>query len=119
MCIRDRGYAVKVCGSTIPLDGHMDKAKLAPYVGKTVVLGIRPEDVDAVDAGQAHDLDSTIDIAELMGAEINLHVDCQGNKLVVRTASTFTGREGDGAALVLDTKKIHLFDKETEQAIAH
>ena len=113
------GYAVKVCGSTIPLDGHMDKAKLAPYVGKTVVLGIRPEDVDAVDAGQAHDLDSTIDIAELMGAEINLHVDCQGNKLVVRTASTFTGREGDGAALVLDTKKIHLFDKETEQAIAH
>ena len=37
----------------------------------------------------------------------------------VRTASTFTGREGDGAALVLDTKKIHLFDKETEQAIAH
>jgi multiple sugar transport system ATP-binding protein len=54
-----------------------------------------------------------------MGAEINLHVDFQGTRLVIRAASTYTGREGDTAALVLDKEKIHLFDKETELAIAH
>ena len=81
-----------------------------------MVLGVRPESIDAVENGA---LKATIEIAELMGAEINLHLDCQGNKLVVRAPSTYAGGEGDTAALALDTEKIHLFDKETEEAIAH
>jgi multiple sugar transport system ATP-binding protein len=64
-------------------------------------------------------VEAKIEIAELMGAEINLHLDCQSNKLVVRAASTYHGREGDIGALVLDPNKIHLFDKDTERAIAH
>jgi multiple sugar transport system ATP-binding protein len=88
-------------------------------VGKTVVMGIRPEDLDAVPNSQAHDLEADIEIAELMGSEISLHVDCAGNKMVVRAASNYAGREGDVAALVVDREKIHLFDKETELAIAH
>jgi multiple sugar transport system ATP-binding protein len=112
-------YQVEVCGSTIDLPAHMDKAALAPYVGKTVVMGIRPEDLDAVPNSQAHDLEADIEIAELMGSEISLHVDCAGNKMVVRAASNYAGREGDVAALVVDREKIHLFDKETELAIAH
>ena len=62
---------------------------------------------------------STVEIAELMGAEISLHVDCQGNRMVIRTEPTFKGREGDTAILTFKNEKIHLFDKETEQAIAH
>ena len=38
---------------------------------------------------------------------------------MARIESGYKGREGDPAALVLNTKKLHLFDKETEQAIAH
>ena len=96
----------------------MDKKVLSPYVGKTVVLGIRPEDLTPAE-GARHDLEGKIEIAELMGAEINLHVDFQGTRLVVRAPSTYTGREGSMAALNLKTSKIHLFDKETELAIAH
>ena len=62
---------------------------------------------------------STVEIAELMGAEISLHVDCQGNRIVIRTEPTFKGREGDTAILSFKNEKIHLFDKETEMAIAH
>jgi multiple sugar transport system ATP-binding protein len=113
------GYAAEVCGNKIQLPARMDKEKLGAYVGKTVVLGIRPEDIAAVAADQPHDLEAGIEIAELMGAEINLHLDCQGNKIVVRAESTYTGREGDTGALKLDTNKIHLFNKESELAIAH
>ncbi len=112
-------YAARVCGSTVPLSPRMDRAALAPYVGKTVVLGIRPEDVEMAAGGSEHTLNAKIEIAELMGAEINLHLDCQGGKLVVRAPSTYPGRVGDNAALALNQEKIHLFDKETEQAIAH
>lgn len=104
---------------SIRLPDHMDKNKLAAYKGKTVVLGIRPEDIDPVEDGGKHDIDAKIEIAELMGAEINLHLDFQGKRIVVRAPSTFKGREGDSAALVLDPEKMHLFDKETEEAIAH
>ena len=84
-----------------------------------MVLGIRPEDVDTAAPGEPKDIEARIEIAELMGAEINLHVDYQGIRIVARTGSTFPGREGDGAALRFKTDKLHLFDKETEQAIAH
>ena len=115
------GYVAQVCGSAVSLPARMNEA-VAPYVGKTVVLGIRPEDVIAADAGQPvgpESLTSTVEIAELMGAEISLHVDCQGNRMVIRTEPTFKGREGDTAILTFKNEKIHLFDKETEQAIAH
>jgi multiple sugar transport system ATP-binding protein len=113
------GYVAEVCGSKIQLPAKMGKEQLGAYVGKTVVLGIRPEDINAVPASAKHDLEATIEIAELMGAEINLHLDCQGNKLVVRAPSTYAGREGDVGALELKAEKIHLFDKQTELAIAH
>ncbi len=116
---KDGGYCAQAGGNSIALSPEMDKAALAPYVGKTMVLGIRPEDLEAVDAGSSHDLEGKIEIAELMGAEINLHVDFQGTRLVVRAPSTYAGREGDMAALKLKTHKIHLFDKETELAVAH
>jgi multiple sugar transport system ATP-binding protein len=116
---QDGQYIAEVCGSKIPLPAKMTKEQLGDYVGKTVVLGIRPEDIDAVPSSEKHDIEAAIEIAELMGAEINLHLDCQGTKLVVRAESTYAGREGDTGALVLNPDKIHLFNKETEQAIAH
>lgn len=113
-------YTVTVCGSTIALPERMNEA-VAPYKGKTVTLGIRPEDIKASDASEnvQGDLSSTVEIAELMGSEISLHVECQGNRLVIKAAPTFQGREGDAASLTLNPEKIHLFDKDTEQAIAH
>ena len=115
------GYAAQVCGTTVALPARMNEA-VAPYAGKAVMLGIRPEDVIAADSGDASApgaMTSTVEIAELMGAEISLHVDCQGNRMVIRTEPTFKGREGDTAILTFKNEKIHLFDKETEQAIAH
>ena len=88
---------------------------------RKAVLGIRPEDIIAADSGEAGpgSIATTVEIAELMGAEISLHVECQGNRLVIRTEPTFKGREGDPAVLTFKSEKIHLFDKETEQAITH
>lgn len=106
-------YRAEFCGSSAPLKSN---PALDKYVGKTVVLGIRPEDVIA---GDVDGIEAKIDIAELMGAEINLYLDCQGVKLIARTPSTFKGREGDTAKFQLKTEKIHLFDKETELAICH
>ena len=112
------GYTAEFSGGSVKLPARMNE-KVAPYAGQTVILGIRPEAIDAVDAKTPHDVDARIEIAELMGAEINLHLDCNGTRLIVRADSAYKGREGDTGALVFDTEKLHLFDKKTEQAIAH
>ena len=107
----------KTCGASVSLPERMEKAR--SYMGKTVVLGVRPEDLDPVEDGGSYDLEAVIEIAELMGAETHLHLDCQGAKLVVKAPSSYPGRVGDTAKLALNKNKLHLFDKETEEAIAH
>jgi multiple sugar transport system ATP-binding protein len=116
---KDGGYVAEFKGGSVTLPPRMDKKTLAPYVGKPIVVGIRPEDIQATEPDAPHDLEATIELSERLGAEINLLVDYQGTKLTVRVPSAFGNREGQVVALKLDTDKIHLFDKETEISIAH
>ena len=87
----------------------MDKAALAPYVGKTVVLGIRPEDIDAVPNGEAHDLEGRIEIAELMGDTekmvLNVYNHIIDEKEDVATAPTHLGFSTSVVVLTTARKK--------------
>ncbi|MCI8538098.1 MAG: sn-glycerol-3-phosphate ABC transporter ATP-binding protein UgpC [Oscillospiraceae bacterium] len=112
-------YALQFGKYTIPLPaGKGEAAKLDPYVGKEVVMGIRPEDF--VDDGSSNaTIEADVDIAELMGAEINLHLNCQDNRIVVRLPSSFRTTSGAHIKLGVKTEKIHLFEKDKETAICH
>ena len=59
---------------------------LSEYVGKTVVFGIRPENLhtsgEKFTQNAAHTLTMHVDIAELMGAEIYAHCTCDGTSAV-------------------------------------
>ncbi len=91
------------------------------YDGKTVILGIRPEDVHVADTfnGAASTVDTTINVYELLGAEVYLYFDVAGTQMTARVGSATELRTGDSATFALDMSKIHLFDKETELTIAN
>jgi len=112
-------YSLKVGNTVLPLpEGKGDGTDLDSYVGKTVVLGIRPGDFFAdPEAGVPIEVD--VEIAELMGDEINLYVTFEGNKTVVKLPSEFRAKSGDHLRISMKMKKAHLFDKESEQAISH
>ena len=57
-------------------------------------------------------------IAELMGAEIYAHCTCDGTSVTVRTPSGEPIHAGDTITAAVDMSRIHLFDKQTERAIA-
>ena len=95
-------------------------AALAQYVGKTVVMGVRPENFlsfDEVTADNA--LDAVADFYELLGADVNLYVTVNGVKAIVRMPSSRKRPESDNIKVAVDMKFAHFFDKETEQAICH
>ena len=86
------------------------------YVGKTVVMGIRPEDVaDKADGSMS----STVKVYELLGAEVFLYFDVEGANFTARVNPRTTARTGDTVKFALDVSKIHVFDKETELTITN
>ena len=110
--------------SVITLSG--DKAKKiidGGYDGKTVVMGIRPEDVyddeETVAANADTVIESTVRVYELLGAEVYLYFDYAGANFTARVKPSTTARTGDHIKIALEPSKIHVFDKETEMAITH
>ena len=93
------------------------------YDGKTVVLGIRPEDVHDSQAFISNSpdsvIESTIKVYELLGAEVFLYFDLEGTQMTARVNPRTTLRTGDHAVFALDMEKIHLFDKDTELTITN
>lgn len=93
------------------------------YIDKTVVLGIRPEDVKDEEMFISQSPDSTIDatvrVYELLGAEVFLYFSIDQFDITARVNPRTKARPGDTIQIALDLSKIHIFDKETEQVITH
>ena len=93
------------------------------YNGKTVTLGIRPEDLHDDEAYLAASpksvIDATIRVYEMLGAEVYLHFDYEGATMTARVDSRTTARTGDTVTFAFDAEKIHVFDKETEKTITN
>ncbi|MFJ7468501.1 ABC transporter ATP-binding protein [Peribacillus frigoritolerans] len=91
------------------------------YVGKDVILGIRPEDFHNEGAYFTESPNSTfttqIDVAELMGAEIMLYSTLEGQDFVARVDANNIIQAGEKIELALDMNKAHFFDKGTEHRI--
>ena len=118
--ISNKGKTVEVGGFKLALSGER-AAKLAAYDGKTVVLGIRPEDVhDEPDFLAKHSeavINAQIKVYELLGAEVFLYFDFAGSQMTARVNPRTTARTGDTVKFALDMEKAHFFDKETEMTI--
>ena len=93
------------------------------YEGKTVVLGIRPEDIhdEQIFLNQSPDtiVEAEIKVYEMLGAEVFLYFTVDQYEITARVNPRTTARPGDTIKVAFDASKIHLFDKETEQVISN
>lgn len=93
------------------------------YKDKTVVAGIRPENVYDANAESlvklTGNIDATISVYELLGAEVLLYFDFAGANMAAKVGQGSSAAVGDKMQFALDTDKIHVFDKTTEAAIVH
>lgn len=97
--------------------------ELGHYVGKEIILGIRPESIHDEEMYLSNAttgvIDAYVEITEMMGAETYLYLDCEGIPLTARVSPRSTARSGDQIKVALDPNRIHIFDKETEKAIVN
>ena len=113
----DGKYAVELGGYTVVLSDDKQAALAANNVAEQdVLLGLRPEHIVLGDKG----VSATINVHELMGSSIHLHVDCCGKEAIaIVDTMNMTGAEvaalSSGVQVTLDFggNVCHLFNKET------
>ena len=122
----EEGGAVKLsfAGNTITLNEKKAAAlKDKGYIGKTVTLGIRPEDLHDEEEYLANHAQSVISaeirVYEMLGAETLLYFDIADASWTARVNPKTKARTGDTVRFALDENKIHIFDKETELTITN
>ena len=90
-------------------------------IGKDVVVGIRPEDIDAGSLAEQDGhlpVDARVDVVEFLGNEFQLHLSNGSQTFVARVDTRTHPQPGASIRVGFDKNKIHVFDKTTEEAIA-
>lgn len=91
------------------------------YIDKTVILGIRPEDVHDqeiyIESSPGSVFEATVRVYELLGAEVYLYFDVAGSNCTARVNPRTTARPGDTIKFAMDLTKLHVFDKDTQQVV--
>jgi len=115
------GALVVDCGS-FAIEMPHDLAALAKdWTGKQVVFGIRPEDIQDVafarDPNPAWVLRAMVEVHEPLGSDVILYLSTGPTSIVARVDAHSSARMGQPAEVVLDMRKMHLFEAETHKAI--
>ncbi|MGN1113675.1 MAG: ABC transporter ATP-binding protein [Oscillospiraceae bacterium] len=104
-------------------ESKADAAALEPFVGKDIVLGIRPECIHDEDmflsAATTGVINANVEVTEMMGAETYLYLECEGIPLTARVSPRSTARPQDKIKVAIDPNRIHIFDKATEKTIVN
>ncbi len=106
-------FRVKIVNEMIP--------KIARFEGKSVIFGIRPEDIyDKLfvqEAPTENTMVATCEVVEPMGSEVYLHLNTGKHLFIARVGAHDKPELNQDLNLVFDMGKIHFFDKQSEDAI--
>ena len=109
-------------GHTVALPAAKGKGlEEGGYIGKTVTLGIRPEDLHDeeafLEANPKSIFQAEIRVYEMLGSEVLLYFDIDDANFTAKVNPRTTARPGDSIKVAMDLDKVHIFDKETEKVI--
>lgn len=106
-------FHVKVIESMYP--------KLKPWLGKEIIMGIRPEDVyDKLFVSEAppeNIVKVNVDIVEPLGSEVHLHLATPKHSLIAKVTGQARAEPGQDIEVVFDMSKVHFFDPKSEKTI--
>ncbi|MEJ1978246.1 MAG: sn-glycerol-3-phosphate ABC transporter ATP-binding protein UgpC [Acetobacteraceae bacterium] len=110
------GLAVRLAdGTALPVPAART-ARYAPYKGRAMVLGLRPEHItDQPDYGRTDfaSLTAVADVIEPMGMETLVHFFIEGEPVTARCSPVTSARPGGTLALSVDMNQMHLMEPES------
>lgn len=118
--LENTGFKVGNTTLAIP-EEKMNVLRDRGYVGKQIIMGIRPEDVSNdssfIASAKGAAITTKIDVAELTGAELMIYTNIEGQNFVARLDADTNFQGGQTIELAFNMNKVHFFDAETEVRI--
>ncbi|HVB96763.1 MAG TPA: sn-glycerol-3-phosphate ABC transporter ATP-binding protein UgpC [Chloroflexota bacterium] len=91
------------------------------YADRDVVIGIRPEHLfdraEIAESPPNSSFSAHVDLLEPLGSETLLHADVANQGITARVSADTELRRGHVVELVVDTRHLHIFDRETQRAL--
>ncbi|MGN1458386.1 MAG: ABC transporter ATP-binding protein [Acutalibacteraceae bacterium] len=114
-------YYIEVLDKKIKLNDKLQEVYSKKNVPEMpVTLGIRAENIEIVPQGTPSSIDTTVDVSEMLGNEVHVHVTIDNKDVAIRVpaldaeAESISYKPGDKISLLLTNKALHIFDKESE-----
>lgn len=111
-------------GVTLRARGENEMVLRRTYLGKMVILGLRPEDLQDEITASAHricykenQLKAFVDLREMIGAEAYLHMNTGKNLITARVPSEVPVTAKESITLYADMEEAQIFDPFTEENI--
>ncbi len=119
------GYYVTVYGARVNLPADMQNTlKGKNAAPQDITLGIRPDHLELCNAGDENALAATVDVTELMGSTIHMHVNISGKDAIVIQPTIDLSNEqktslsyGAKIHVKFPSSVAHLFSKSDEKSL--
>ncbi|MDZ4764972.1 MAG: sn-glycerol-3-phosphate ABC transporter ATP-binding protein UgpC [Chloroflexota bacterium] len=115
LTVKTKSFLLKMAGAKFDI--------YRPYIGKRIVLGIRPEDIHDAEyqpSGIIPSLvEANVEVVEQMGNEIILYLEDQGKSFIARTDPRTRARVNQRMNLAFNLENMHLFDADSQLALAY
>jgi multiple sugar transport system ATP-binding protein len=113
--------ALQLGGNTLPLLEAQARA-LTPWVGKPVLMGVRPQDIYTdrtapPDAILSEPIHAVVDVVEPHGDRNDVHLLIDGATAIAQLSARVKVSEGEPLPIRLHLEYLHLFDPDTGQAL--
>ena len=119
-------YIIAMAGTEIALSSDKQKIlKQKCQAPGKVLLGIRPEHINVVTSGDKNSITAKVDVSEMMGSEMYLHVIVEEKDVVIRVQTTdinpreFEPGKVNYIQFTIPESQLHLFDPESEQNLLY
>ena len=124
---KDGKYQIQVGEATIVLaDEAQERLSQRGAGDQAVVVGIRPEHISFATTPGSHTIASKVDVSEMMGSEVYLHVNAVGRDVVLRIPTVELPAEhrsgipyGTDIHFTFRPELVHLFDPQTEKNLMY
>ncbi|HEX3238363.1 MAG TPA: sn-glycerol-3-phosphate ABC transporter ATP-binding protein UgpC [Gaiellaceae bacterium] len=123
----DGPTSVSLGESVLPLPRSLltRRPSLAGYLGREVVVGVRPEDIEdaaLVPSANGASLPVQVKLAEALGAEVIAHFplgagDDASSLVTARLSPRSQARSGKPLQVAIDLERLYFFDPESQEAI--
>lgn len=122
--VDDGKYIVHVGDLAVELsDDKQERLKANKVEAQDVILGVRPEHVELVNNDEKNSICATVDVSEMMGSEVHLHLSVLGKDAIIIVPTldleTSNFEMGQKIAFTFGGGVAHVFSKDNEKNLEY